>query len=92
MKKDTQMIFDDLKDPVRRKRYAEAYGDLGIQFDIFQALIDARLKKGLTQKQLAEQVGITQPVLARIESGRTNPTLWQIIKIASILGHKIKVV
>ena len=35
----------------------------------------ARIERGWTQTQLAEAAGITQPVIARIESGRVQPTL-----------------
>src|SRR5712691_5847220 len=34
-----------------------------------------RLRAGLTQQQLATRAGITQPSLARIESGRVVPRL-----------------
>ena len=33
----------------------------------------ARLDAGLTQAELAERLGASQPVVARLESGRANP-------------------
>jgi len=35
----------------------------------------SRLRAGLTQQQLARKAGISQPALARIESGRVVPRL-----------------
>jgi transcriptional regulator with XRE-family HTH domain len=35
----------------------------------------ARIERGWTQAQLAAAAGITQPVIARIESGKVQPTL-----------------
>jgi transcriptional regulator with XRE-family HTH domain len=37
---------------------------------ITQALVEARKAAGLTQQQLAEHLGISQPTLAQIETGR----------------------
>lgn len=35
----------------------------------------ARLRAGLTQQELARRAGISQPALARIESGRISPRI-----------------
>ena len=40
-----------------------------------------RKKVGLTQTALAENAGVSQPLIARIESGDLNPTLSTINKI-----------
>jgi transcriptional regulator with XRE-family HTH domain len=37
---------------------------------ITQVLVEARKAAGLTQQQLAEHLGIAQPTLAQIETGR----------------------
>ena len=84
-KKYTQFIFDDLDDPQR----AEPYGYLGLCLKVCKNLIDARWKKRLTQHDLAKKSGIAQPTIAKIESGRGNPTLMQLVKIAHALGYKI---
>jgi DNA-binding XRE family transcriptional regulator len=40
-------------------------------------LIIARHLKFLTQKEVADYVGVTQDRISRIESGKSNPTLIQ---------------
>jgi ribosome-binding protein aMBF1 (putative translation factor) len=60
-----------------------------LEFQIIEAMIKTRLKRELTQKELAEKIGIAQSALARFESGKTNPTLSFIQKITSGLGLKI---
>ncbi|HID43591.1 MAG TPA: CBS domain-containing protein [Archaeoglobaceae archaeon] len=44
-----------------------------------------RKKLGITQKKLAEILGVSQPLIARIESGSIDPKLSLVKKIFSIL-------
>jgi len=44
-----------------------------------------RKKLGLTQKKLAELVGVSQPLIARIESGNIDPKLSLVRKIFEVL-------
>lgn len=44
-----------------------------------------RLKKGLSQAELAEAIGQKQPNIYRYESGRTDPTLSVVAKLAAAL-------
>ncbi len=44
-----------------------------------------RLKRGLTQEQLAERSGLTQQYLSDLERGKRNPTIVTIWEIAQAL-------
>ena len=44
-----------------------------------------RLEAGLTQKQLAELVGVTQAHIAKIEGGKVNPRLSTVNRILQVL-------
>ena len=44
-----------------------------------------RIEKGLSQNKLAKLVGITQPFMAEIESGRKSPSVEVLIKICEEL-------
>ena len=48
-----------------------------------------RKAKGVTQEKLAESAGIDFSYLNRIESGKRNPTLKIIAKIARVLGIRL---
>lgn len=48
-----------------------------------------RLKKGMTQEQLSEKMGINPKYLSSIERGKENPTLNTIINLSQSLGINI---
>jgi transcriptional regulator with XRE-family HTH domain len=45
-----------------------------------------RARRGLTQETLAERAELNRVYLAEIETGRRNPSLFNIAKIAGALG------
>lgn len=74
-----------LKDP---KIKAE-YDKLEPQFAPIEAILEARVKKGITQAQLASKVGTKQSAIARLESGNANPSIGFLQKLAEALGKKL---
>lgn len=48
-----------------------------------------RLRRGLTQEQLAEKVGIKQPVIAQYERGSKHPTIPTARTIAEALDCEL---
>lgn len=58
---------------------------------IIGSITNTRIEKGLTQRQLAEQCGIKQSAIARMESLQVIPRLDTVIKIANSLGIQIDV-
>ena len=57
-----------------------------IYYKISIALFDYRLKYELSQKKLAEKLGVTQPMVAKLESGGYNYTVEQLLKLANKLN------
>jgi transcriptional regulator with XRE-family HTH domain len=47
----------------------------------------ARLKKGLSQQEVGEATGISQPRIAQIELGRLNVTLETVARIAIVVDR-----
>ena len=66
------------------------YDALQPEYDIIQAMIDARNDQHITQKELSERTGITQADISRIENGTRNPSLSMIKRIADGLGMVLK--
>ncbi len=74
-----------LQDPT----YREAYDSLAEEFALAAAVIEARSRAGLTQEELAERMGTTQPVVARLESGRTRPSTRTLERLAQATGSRL---
>ena len=54
-----------------------------------KTIASARTTKGLNQKQLAQEAGVSQQVLATWESNKQVPTNAEIAKLEKILGTKL---
>ncbi len=66
----------------------EAYEALTPEFEVARALIAARVEAGLTQAQVAERMGTTQSVIARLEGGRSLPSLKTLYRYADATGTR----
>ena len=74
-----------MADPEYRKEY-EALEE---EFQVVRALIAARQRAGLTQQEVAERMGTTQSVVARMESGRPLPSLRSLMRYAEATGSRV---
>ena len=76
-----------LANPEARKEY-DAMAD---EFGMARELIAARARMGLTQADVAQRMGTTQSAIARLESGRTSPTLRTLQRYAHAVGARLRV-
>lgn len=75
-----------LDEQLTNPQFREEYEKLAPEYEFKKALIGARIKANLTQKQLAELMGTKQSAIARLEGGRQMPTLETLQKLAQVLG------
>ena len=61
------------------------------EYQVVRAIIKARQESGLTQAELAERAGTKQSNIARLESGRANPTIEFLQKVVGAMGKKVAV-
>jgi transcriptional regulator with XRE-family HTH domain len=68
------------------------YHRLEEEFAFLDEIVKARTATGLTQAQIAEQIGTTQSAVARLESGngKHSPSLATLRKYAKALGYKLE--
>lgn len=59
--------------------------------DVVRQLKEVRKAEGMTQEHLAELVGTKKSNISRLESGRYNPSLDFLVKVADGLGKQISV-
>ena len=51
----------------------------------------ARVTKGMTQKEVAEKIGMCQSRYSNIEKGKSNPTLEQATLLMKLLDVKVSI-
>ena len=71
--------------------FKEALKDSELEYQIARALIEARLKKGLTQQELAIALKTKQSVISRVENAKTMPSLAFLKRLAKVLGGSLQV-
>ncbi len=79
------------EDPEFRK----AYDDLAEEFGLFDELLKARNRAGLTQAEVAERMGTKTPAVARLEAGggrkKHSPSLATLHKYAEAVGCRLDI-
>lgn len=79
------------RESMRNPEFKKAYDALQPKYDLIRVILDARLKRGVTQAELARRAGTTQSAIARFESGASNPTLDFVSKVSLALGARLEV-
>ncbi len=64
----------------------KAYDGQAAEFSIVRELIAARMRAGLTQGQIAQRMGTTQSVIARLEGGKRTPSMNTVARYAQATG------
>ena len=70
----------------------EEIAESDLRVAIIGELIKARQEQGMSQKRLEELSGVKQPVIARMEKGRTIPQIDTVLKVLAPLGKTLAVV
>lgn len=75
-----------MADPEFRKEYDALEGE----FALVEAMVEARTQANMTQADVAKAMGVSQPRVARIESGK-NVSLETLRRYAKATGGKLKI-
>ncbi len=62
-----------------------------IYYNISTAIFDYRMRKTLSQTQLANKLGVTQAMVSKLESGDYNYSVEQLWKVSQKLGLKLTI-
>ena len=54
-------------------------------------LVEARRRSGLAQAELADRAGTSQPAVARLERGRSSPTLSTLERLVRAAGFDLRI-
>ena len=67
---------------MRDSEFAKAYEEVQPEMNIIRAIIDARIAKNMTQKDLSNKTGINQSEISKLENGTRNPSIKLLQRLA----------
>ena len=92
MKTFEQMKEKWMQDPEFRAEYERIERE---EMPALDAILKARKEANLTQKEIAERMGISAPAVSRLESalvtGKSSPTVATLQKYAAAMGKKLEI-
>lgn len=74
---------------LRNSDFAKEFEALKPDYELARNIIRRRQERGLTQKELADWMEMTQSVVSRLESGRASPSLATLRKVVKALDSKV---
>lgn len=84
--------WKDVKEEIEADFTQEDFEEIELEKQVIVAMIEARKKANLTQKELSELSGIIQPSIAKIETFVRTPQYTTLMKLLRPMGYTLKVV
>ena len=79
------------KQLLKNPQFRQAVKDSHLEYEIARAIIKARLKYKLTQKQLAQKLHTQQSVISRVETAQTTTSVSFLQRLAKVFGAELKI-
>jgi ribosome-binding protein aMBF1 (putative translation factor) len=76
---------------MKNPKFVAEYNALEEEFALASALIEARANAEMTQEQVAQAMGTTQAVVARLEGGKTMPSTRTLKRFAKATRTKLRI-
>ena len=80
---------DHLKKSLKDPLFKKAWDKSETEYILATKMIEARLKRKMSQRDLAKKVITSQAAISRVEAMSGNPSLSFLKRVASALGTKI---
>ena len=77
---------------MKDKEFEAEYEKLKPRYDVISQIIEVRTRQNITQEELALRVGTQKSNISRLESGRYNPSLDFLTKVARSLGKEVQII
>ncbi|MCD6321759.1 MAG: helix-turn-helix transcriptional regulator [Clostridiales bacterium] len=81
-----------IEEESRNPEFKKHYDAISMEYEFIWKIVKARKEKGLTQKALADQIGVSQQEISRFERLRHVPRLSSLMKIIDAIGLELKLV
>jgi len=85
---DLQELTNELmQDP----EFVKEYEAIQPEINITRAILNARLKAGMTQMELSQKSGISQADISRLEKGTRNPSISLLKRLAEAMDSTLSI-
>ena len=84
-------VKDFKQEALKNKKIKVAYDRMEPRYALIRQVLDARIKKKISQRTLADKMETKQSAIARFESGSTNPTLSFIERLSRAINTPITI-
>lgn len=85
----TRTIRDTINDQLEDPSFRAEWEALEPEYQIVRSMLLARERRGMTQAMLSEATGVSQADISRIESGKANPSVKTLKRLAKGLGCRL---
>lgn len=76
---------------LQEPEFKQAYDELEVEYAIMNEMLKLRGEAGMSQSQLSQKTGITQPDISKLENGKANPSITTLKKVARAFGKKLRI-
>lgn len=80
---------EDLAKRFKNPEFRKAWEDSEAEYQLAVKLIEARLKRKMSQRDLAKKVKTSQAAISRVEAMNANPSLFFLKRLAQALETKL---
>jgi ribosome-binding protein aMBF1 (putative translation factor) len=91
MKNKIYAFEEDLARRLKNPKFKKEWEDSEVEFQLGCRLIEARLTKKMSQRDLAKKIGTSQAAISRIEGMNGNPSVALLKRIAVALDTKLSI-
>lgn len=82
---------EDLNERIRDPEFKKAWEESEPEYSLATKLIEARLHKKMSQRDLARRTKTSQAAISRIETMSGNPSFYLLKRISQALGGKLQI-
>ena len=84
-------VDDYLQEQLKNPEFKKEWDDIQPEMEVIRTMMNIRIKKKMTQKDLAKKTGLQQADISRLENGTRNPSLKMLKRLANGMGMELKI-
>lgn len=84
-------LEDHLRKSLKDPEFKKIWEDSEAEYQLACKLIEARIARKMSQRDLAKKVGTSQAAISRIEAMNGNPSLSLLKRVANALNSKLQI-